>query len=43
MSDERKHRSIKPPGAMARKLLTIYLFTKFNAQNKKNDSCKSPS
>jgi hypothetical protein len=41
--DELKHRSIKPPGAMARKLFTIYLFTNSNHPNNKNHSCKFPS
>jgi hypothetical protein len=42
-SDEREHRSIKPRGAMARNPISIYLFTNFNPQNNKNDSCKFQS
>jgi hypothetical protein len=42
-SDWLEYRSIKPGGAIARKLLTTYLFGNSNHQNDKNDSCKFPS
>jgi len=42
-SKEQEYRSIKPRGAMAGKPIAIYLFTHFNLQNNKNDSCKSSS